>query len=48
VPFTTAGHGTGYDIVGQGIARPDSMINAFKICCDMAASRAQAARAGAA
>ena len=40
MPVTTCGHGTGYDIVGQGTARPGSIINAFDICCDMAASRA--------
>ena len=36
VPVTTCGHGTGYDIVGRGAAKPDSMRNAFKICVAMA------------
>ncbi|MEM7428484.1 MAG: 4-hydroxythreonine-4-phosphate dehydrogenase PdxA [Pseudomonadota bacterium] len=39
VPVTTCGHGTGYDIVGQGIANDESMRNAFRICCDMAKAR---------
>lgn len=43
VPITTCGHGTGYDIVGQGIARDASIRNAFQICCDMAGSRQRAA-----
>ncbi len=43
VPVTTCGHGTGYDIVGQGIAKPDSMRNAFKICVAMARSAVQGA-----
>ena len=47
VPVTTCGHGTGYDIVGQGIANDESMRNAFRICCDMAKSRL-AAMSGAA
>ena len=38
VAVTTCGHGTGYDIVGQGVAKPDSMRNALKICAAMAAS----------
>ena len=43
VPIATCGHGTGYDIVGQGVARTESMVNAFRICCDMASSRRGAA-----
>ncbi len=39
VPITTCGHGTGYDIVGQGIANDESMRNAFRICCSMAGAR---------
>ncbi len=39
VPVTTCGHGTGYDIVGQGIALSGSIENAFAICCDMAVAR---------
>ncbi len=38
MPVTTCGHGTGYDIVGKGMAGPGSIINAFNICCDMATS----------
>ncbi len=44
VPVTTCGHGTGYDIVGQGIANDESMRNAFKICCNMARSRTAASQ----
>jgi len=36
VPVTTCGHGTGYDIVGQGAAKPGSITNAFSICTAMA------------
>jgi 4-hydroxythreonine-4-phosphate dehydrogenase len=36
VPITTVGHGTAYDIVGKGVARPDGLREAFKICCSMA------------
>lgn len=43
VPITTCGHGTSYDIVGQGIARADSIHNAFRICCDMAGNHQRAA-----
>ncbi len=39
VPITTCGHGTGYDIVGKGIAMPHSFQNAFEICREMATSR---------
>ena len=39
VPVTTCGHGTGYDIVGQGIANDESMRNAFDICVNMARAR---------
>ena len=39
VPVTTCGHGTGYDIAGQGVAMPDSFKNAFVICREMARSR---------
>ncbi len=43
VPITTCGHGTGYDIAGQGIARDDSIRNAFEICCNMAEGQRRAA-----
>ena len=39
VPVTTCGHGTGYDIVGRGIAKPGSITNAFAICTAMARAR---------
>ncbi|RVU36135.1 4-hydroxythreonine-4-phosphate dehydrogenase PdxA [Hwanghaeella grinnelliae] len=39
VPVTTCGHGTGYDIVGQGAAKPGSITNAFAICTAMARAR---------
>ena len=37
VPITTCGHGTGYDIVGKNRATDGSIVNAFGICCAMAA-----------
>jgi 4-hydroxythreonine-4-phosphate dehydrogenase len=39
VPITTVGHGTAYDIVGKGIARPDGLREAFNICCSMARAK---------
>lgn len=39
VPVTTCGHGTGYDIVGRGDAKPGSITNAFAICTAMAQAR---------
>lgn len=39
VPITTAGHGTAYDIAGQGIAGIESMVAAWDLCSRMAASR---------
>lgn len=39
VPVTTCGHGTGYDIVGRGVAKPGSITNAFSICTAMARAR---------
>jgi len=39
VAVTTCGHGTGYDIAGQGIATPEAFKNAFVICRQMALSR---------
>ena len=43
IAIATSGHGTGYDIAGQGIATPDSMRNAFSICRDMAATKQEQA-----
>jgi len=37
-------HGTALDIAGQGIANPDSFIEALKLAASCAANRAQAAR----
>lgn len=39
VPITTVGHGTAYDIVGKGVARPDGLRAAFNICCSMARAK---------
>ena len=37
---TSPDHGTGFDIAGKGIARPDSLIAAIRIAGQMAAARA--------
>ena len=37
---TSPDHGTGFDIAGQGKARPDSLIAALRLADQMAASRA--------
>jgi len=42
VAVTTCGHGTGYDIAGQGVATPEAFKNAFAICRQMALSRVAA------
>jgi 4-hydroxythreonine-4-phosphate dehydrogenase len=39
---TSPDHGTAFDIAGQGIARPDSLIAALKLAADMAAARSGA------
>ena len=39
VPVTTPGHGTAYDIAGQGVARTGSTEQAYAIACRMGASR---------
>jgi 4-hydroxythreonine-4-phosphate dehydrogenase len=41
LPFvrTSPDHGTAFDIAGQGIARPDSLIAALKLAAEMAARR---------
>lgn len=36
---TSPDHGTGFDIAGQGVARPDSLIAALRLAADMAQSR---------
>jgi 4-hydroxythreonine-4-phosphate dehydrogenase len=43
LPFirTSPDHGTAFDIAGQGIARPDSLIAALKLAAEMAARRAK-------
>ncbi|MEL6220736.1 MAG: 4-hydroxythreonine-4-phosphate dehydrogenase PdxA, partial [Pseudomonadota bacterium] len=43
LPFirTSPDHGTAYDIAGQGIARPDSLIAALNGAAEMAAKRAR-------
>jgi 4-hydroxythreonine-4-phosphate dehydrogenase len=43
LPFvrTSPDHGTAYDIAGQGIARPDSLIAALRMAAEMAAARGQ-------
>ena len=35
IPITTPAHGTAYDIVGQGIANPQAMRNAFDLAVRM-------------
>ena len=37
---TSPDHGTGFDIAGKGIARPDSLIAAVRLASEMAAARA--------
>ncbi len=41
LPFirTSPDHGTAFDIAGQGIARPDSMVAAIKLAIDLATQR---------
>ena len=38
---TSPDHGTGYDIAGKGIARPDSLIAALRLAATMASTRAE-------
>jgi 4-hydroxythreonine-4-phosphate dehydrogenase len=42
LPFlrTSPDHGTGFDIAGRGIARPDSMIAAIKAAWDLTEGQA--------
>jgi len=44
LPFirTSPDHGTAFDIAGQGLARPDSLITALKLAARMAAQRQSA------
>jgi 4-hydroxythreonine-4-phosphate dehydrogenase len=35
IPITTPAHGTAYDIVGQNLANPQAMFNAFDLACRM-------------
>ncbi len=37
---TSPDHGTGFDIAGKGLARPDSLIAAIRLATEMAATRA--------
>jgi 4-hydroxythreonine-4-phosphate dehydrogenase len=37
---TSPDHGTGFDIAGRGLARPDSLISAIRLAGQMAAARA--------
>lgn len=39
---TSPDHGTAFDIVGEGIARPDSLIAAIELAAELAANRANA------
>ncbi len=39
---TSPDHGVGYDIAGQGVARPDSLIAAVKLAAAIACRRAAA------
>lgn len=39
---TSPDHGTGFDIAGRELARPDSLISAIRLAADMALSRAEA------
>lgn len=44
-PRTSPDHGTAFDIAGQGIAQPSSMVEALKLAWSMAGARARAAQA---
>jgi 4-hydroxythreonine-4-phosphate dehydrogenase len=39
IPITTPAHGTAFDIAGKGIANPGATQQAFRIACQMGASR---------
>ena len=36
---TSPDHGTGFEIAGKGVARPDSLIAAIRLAAEMAAAR---------
>jgi 4-hydroxythreonine-4-phosphate dehydrogenase len=38
-PRTSPDHGTAFEIAGQGIARPDSMIAAITLAAELAAKK---------
>jgi len=38
-PRTSPDHGTAFDIAGKGIARPDSMISAIRLACELVGRR---------
>jgi 4-hydroxythreonine-4-phosphate dehydrogenase len=38
-PILTPAHGTAFDIVGQGVANPGAMLQAFQLTCRMALAR---------
>jgi 4-hydroxythreonine-4-phosphate dehydrogenase len=38
---TSPDHGTAFDIAGQGIARPESLIAALRLAAEMAEKRAR-------
>ena len=40
---TSVDHGTAYDIAGQGIADPSSMVAAVRLAAKLAAARAEVA-----
>jgi 4-hydroxythreonine-4-phosphate dehydrogenase len=42
IPITTPAHGTAFDIAGKGIANPGATQQAFRIACQMGASRKKA------
>jgi 4-hydroxythreonine-4-phosphate dehydrogenase len=37
-PRTSPDHGTAFDIAGKGIAKPQSMISAIRLACELAAT----------
>jgi 4-hydroxythreonine-4-phosphate dehydrogenase len=39
---TSPDHGTAFDIAGQGVARPDSLIAALRLAFELAKNRARA------
>ncbi|HET9523222.1 MAG TPA: 4-hydroxythreonine-4-phosphate dehydrogenase PdxA [Terrimicrobiaceae bacterium] len=43
-PRTSPDHGTAFDIAGKGIARPDSMIAAIRLACELASGSSQSRR----